>query len=191
MILEIAKYPDPILRAKGKKIAKITGEIRELAANMIETMNDARGVGLAAQQVSVPLQLAVLDVTKSEDRPSTMSIDGKEVELSEWMPMVLLNPELTLGKERETGNEGCLSFPELTGEIDRPASVTATGQLLRAGTREYDGEKITFHATGLLARALQHEADHLNGILFIDRMNSATKLSIQGKLKRMQRDAER
>ncbi|HWB58849.1 MAG TPA: peptide deformylase [Chthoniobacteraceae bacterium] len=183
MILDIAKYPDPVLRAKGKKITKITDEIRDLAANMIETMNDAHGVGLAAQQVSVPVQLTVLDVTKSEDRPSTMSIDGKLVELSEWMPMALLNPELVLGKERESGNEGCLSFPEISGEIDRAASVTATGQLL-------DGRKVTFHATGLLARALQHEVDHLNGILFVDRMNSAGKLSVANKLKRMQREAK-
>jgi len=182
MILEIATYPDPVLRAKGKKITKITDEIRELAANMIETMNAARGVGLAAQQVSVPIQLTVLDVTKSEDRPSAMSIDGKPVNLAEWMPMALLNPELVLSKERETGSEGCLSFPELTGDISRAASVTATGQLL-------DGRKITFQATGLLARALQHEVDHLNGVLFVDRMNSATKVSIAAKLKRMQREA--
>ena len=183
MILEIAKYPDPILRAKGKKIPKITDEIRELAVNMIETMNAARGVGLAAQQVSQPLQLTVLDVTKSEDRPSGMWIDGKPVELADWMPMVLLNPELVLGKERETGVEGCLSFPELTGDIDRAAAVTAKGQLL-------DGREITFQAMGLLARALQHEVDHLNGILFVDRMNSAAKLSVASKLKRMKREAE-
>lgn len=183
MILEITKYPDPILRAKGKKIPKITDEIRELAVNMIETMNAARGVGLAAQQVSQPLQLTVLDVTKSEDRPSGMWIDGKPVELADWMPMVLLNPELVLGKERETGVEGCLSFPELTGDIDRAAAVTAKGQLL-------DGREITFQATGLLARALQHEVDHLNGILFVDRMNSAAKLSVASKLKRMKREAE-
>ena len=183
MILEIAQYPDPILRAKGKKITKVTDEIRELAADMIETMNDARGVGLAAQQVSVPMQITVLDVTKSEDRPSNMSIDGKPCDLDEWMPMAILNPELVLGKERETGNEGCLSFPELTGEIERAASVTATGQLL-------DGRKITFEATGLLARAVQHEVDHLQGVLFVDRMNSAAKVSIAPKLKRMQREAE-
>jgi peptide deformylase len=182
MILEIAKYPDPVLRTKGKKIAKITDEIRELAANMIETMNDARGVGLAAQQVSVPIQLTVLDVRKSEDRPSTMSIDGKPVDLAEWMPMALVNPELVLGKPRETGSEGCLSFPELTGDISRAASVTATGQLI-------DGRKIAFEATGLLARALQHEVDHLNGILFVDRMNSVAKLSVAAKLKRMKREA--
>ena len=183
MILEIAKYPDPVLRAKGKKITKITGEIKALAEDMIETMNDAHGVGLAAQQVSVPIQLTVIDVTRSEERPSTMSIDGKPCDLAEWMPMALLNPELVLGKERESDAEGCLSFPELTGEIDRAASVTATGQLL-------DGRKITFQATGLLARALQHEVDHLNGILFVDRMNSAAKVSIAAKLKRMQREAQ-
>jgi peptide deformylase len=183
MILEIVKYPDPVLRAKGKKIGHITDEIRALAEDMIETMNDANGVGLAAQQIGKPVQLTVLDVTKSEDRPSTMTIDGKPAELADWMPMVLLNPELTLSREREVGIEGCLSFPELTGEIDRAATVRATGQLL-------DGRKISFEATGLLARALQHEVDHLNGILFVDRMNSAAKVSIGPRLKKLQRDAK-
>jgi peptide deformylase len=183
MILKIVKYPDPVLRAKGKKIAKVTDEIRALAADMIDTMNEAHGVGLAAQQVGHALQLTVLDVVQSEDRPSTMSIDGKPADLADWMPMVLLNPELTLGRERETGSEGCLSFPDLTGDIDRAAGVRASGQLL-------DGRTVTFDATGLLARALQHEVDHLNGILFTDRMNAATKVSIAGKLKRMQRDAK-
>lgn len=183
MILEITKYPDPVLRMKGKKVNEITDEIRSLAENMIDTMNDAHGVGLAAQQISVPLQMAVIDVSISEERPSTMSIDGKEVDLKEWMPMVILNPELVLSKEREVGIEGCLSFPDLTADIDRAASVVATGQLL-------DGRKITFSATGLLARALQHEIDHLNGVLFIDRMNSAAKLSAARKLKRMQKDAK-
>ena len=96
---------------------------------MVETMNAARGVGLAAQQVSQPLQLTVLDVTKSEDRPSNMWIDGKPVELADWMPMVLLNPELTLGKERETGLEGCPEFPG----IPVPAISTARRQSPRRG----------------------------------------------------------
>lgn len=182
MILGIVKYPAPVLRAKGKKVAQVTDEIRALAANMIETMNAAHGVGLAAQQVGSALQLTVIDVSQSEDRPSTMSIDGNPCKLSDWMPIVLLNPALTLSRERETGTEGCLSFPELTADIDRAAAVHADAKLL-------DGRAVSFDATGLLARALQHEVDHLNGILFIDRMNSATKVSIAGQLKRMRRDA--
>jgi peptide deformylase len=181
MILEIVKYPDPVLRQKGKTVGEITGEVRALAENMIETMRAANGVGLAAQQVGVPIKLTVLEVEPSEERPSTMTIDGKEANLADWMPMVLLDPVLELGREKESGTEGCLSFPEITAEIERSASVKARGRLL-------DGRDIEFEATGLLARALQHETDHLNGILYIDRMNSATKTSIKARLKRMQRE---
>ena len=181
MILEIVKFGNPVLRAKGKPVAEINPAISELAANMIDTMRAANGVGLAAQQVGKAVQLTVLDVLDMEDRPSTMTMDGKPCNLKDWMPMVLLNPQLELGKEREPGSEGCLSFPEITADIQRSAAVHATGQLL-------DGSRIEFEATGLLARALQHEVDHLNGILFIDRMNSATKTGLSGRLKRLQRE---
>jgi peptide deformylase len=180
MILKIVKYADPVLRAKGAKVEKIDDKIRQLAADMLDTMRDANGVGLAAQQVGAPIQLAIVDVMDDEERPSTMSIDGKPCDLEEWMPMIFVNPTLELSKQKEIGTEGCLSFPEVTEEIVRAASVKAHLQLL-------DGRKISFEATGLLARALQHEVDHLNGILFIDRMNSATKASLAGRLKRMQR----
>ena len=183
MILEIVKYPDPVLRQKGKAVGEITEEVRKLAEDMIETMREANGVGLAAQQIGVAAQLTVLEVEDSEDRPSTMSIDGKQVDLAEWMPMVLLDPVLELGKEKEDGNEGCLSFPDITAEIERAYTVKARGRLI-------DGREIEFEATGLLARALQHETDHLNGILFIDRMKTATKTSVAGKLKRMQREGK-
>ncbi len=184
MILEIVKYSNPVLRAKGKLIREVTDEIRELANNMIETMHDANGVGLAAQQVDVAIQLAVLDVADAEERPSTMIMDGKICNLNEWMPMVVINPRLELHKDREIGIEGCLSFPEITADIDRAALVTAHVQLL-------DGREIEFEAGGLLARALQHEVDHLNGILFIDRMNSAAKASLSGKLKRLQKEFQK
>jgi peptide deformylase len=183
MILEIVKYGEPVLRQKGKPVGKITDELRELAEDMIETMREANGVGLAAQQVGVALQMTVLEVEELEDRPSTMTIDGKTEELAAWMPMVLLNPVLELGTEKVEGTEGCLSFPEITAEIERAAWVKAKGRLL-------DGREIEFEATGLLARALQHEADHLNGILFIDRMKSATKSALAGKLKRLQREGK-
>lgn len=181
MILEIVKYPAPVLRAKGKPVKQVTGEIRELAQNMIETMEHANGVGLAAQQVGHAIQLTVLDVAGVEDRPSTMRIDGELVKLEKWMPLVLLNPKLELGELREKGTEGCLSFPEINSDIERAASVKVKATLL-------DGGEIAFEATGLLARALQHETDHLHGILFIDRMNSAAKAGIAGKLKRLRRE---
>lgn len=181
MTLEIVKYGDPVLRQKGKPVEGITEEVRALAGNMIETMRVANGVGLAAQQVGIPLQLTVLEVEEDEDRPSTMIVDGKLVDLAAWMPMVLLNPILELGAEKADGSEGCLSFPEITADIERAVSVKAKGRLL-------DGRDIEFQATGLLARALQHETDHLNGILFIDRMKSATRTVLAGRLKRLQRE---
>ena len=182
MILEVIKYGNPVLRAKGKRVGEIDENVRALAENMVETMRGANGVGLAAQQVGTPLQLAVVDVSNAaEDRPSSMEIDGKPVTLEDWMPLVFVNPRLEPGKEKEIGVEGCLSFPELTGDIERAAFVKAHVQLL-------DGRIFEFGATGLLARALQHEVDHLNGILFIDRMNSAAKASLAGRLKRLQRE---
>ena len=180
MVLPIVQFGHPILRAKGKEIVEITPAIKKLAADMLETMVHAEGVGLAAQQIGQAIQLTVIDVQDSEERPSTMSIDGSQVALAEHMPLVLLNPKLELTKEIEVGKEGCLSFPEMSASIPRAAGVevVATG---------LNGEKIRFSATGLLARAVQHETDHLHGILFIDRMSAASKASLAGKLKRLQR----
>ena len=182
MRLAIRKYGDPILRAKGKRIDAVDDKIRALAENMLETMHAANGVGLAAQQVGHALQLTVLDVSQVEDRPSTMKLKGEPVaDLSTAMPLVLLNPIIRLGDERESGSEGCLSFPEITADIDRSISVVVEAETL-------EGEPLQIEASGLLARALQHEVDHLNGILFIDRMNSATKVSHASRLKRLQKE---
>jgi len=184
MILQILEYGDPILRAKGKAIENIDDRIRELAANMIETMHAANGVGLAAQQVGEALQLTVLDVSLVEDRPSTLKLDGKEADPRAAMPLVLINPEIELRDETEVAVEGCLSFPEITGDIERAKSV-----IVRAETLE--GGKIEIEASGFLARAIQHEGDHLNGILFIDRMNSAAKAALSSRLKRLQKETRR
>jgi peptide deformylase len=184
MILSISQYGDPILRAKGKQIEKIDDHIRGLAANMIETMHAANGIGLAAQQVGEALQLTVLDVSQIEDRPSTLKLNGKGVDPTASMPLVLINPEIELGGETEIGTEGCLSFPEINGQIERAESTTARAQNL-------EGDKIEIVASGLLARAIQHEVDHLNGILFIDRMNSAAKTALSSRLKRLQKETKR
>ena len=184
MNLPIRQYGDPILRAKGKRIDKIDNHIRELAANMLETMHAANGVGLAAQQVGEALQLTVIDVSEVEDRPSTMRLNGEDVDPRAEMPLVLINPQITPHNETSTGTEGCLSFPEITGEIERAESIALTAQTL-------DGDTIKFEAGGLLARAIQHEVDHLNGVLFIDRMNSAAKASLASRLKRLQKETQR
>jgi peptide deformylase len=184
MRLPILQYGSPVLRAKGKQIDQVDNRIRDLAASMLETMHAANGVGLAAQQVGEALQLTVLDVSQVEDRPSTMKLNGKEVDPKTAMPLVLVNPQIRLSATTDIGTEGCLSFPEITGEIARAESVVAQAETL-------EGEAIEIEATGLLARALQHELDHLNGILFIDRMSSAAKAALSSRLRRMQRETQR
>lgn len=182
MVLPIVKYGEPVLRQKGDRIEKITPEIEKLIADMFETMYAAHGVGLAAQQIGRKLQLTVIDVTAADkDRPSTMEVDGKPVDVKEFMPIVLINPEIRPYGDSAKGPEGCLSFPEIYADIIRPESVevNATGA---------KGEKISFKAGGLLARAVQHEVDHLNGILFIDRMASADKRDLKPELDDLQEE---
>lgn len=182
MKLTIRKYGDPVLRAKGKRIDEVDDNIRALAGDMLETMHGANGIGLAAQQVGHALQLTVLDVSQIEDRPSTMNLNGRPVaDLATAMPLVLLNPQVRLGEATEPGSEGCLSFPEISADIDRSIAVEVEAETL-------DGEEILIEATGLLARALQHEIDHLNGILFIDRMSSAAKASHSSRLRKLQKE---
>lgn len=184
MILPILQYGDPILRAKGNRIEEIDDRIRALATNMIETMHAAHGVGLAAQQIGEALQLTVLDITAAEDRPSTLNLDGKDVDPNSAMPLVLINPEIELFGGTEVGVEGCLSFPEITGDIERAHSIIVRAQSLEGGT-------IQFEAGDFLARAIQHEHDHLHGILFIDRMRSAAKAALSSRLRRLQKETRR
>lgn len=181
MRLPIVKYGNPILRAKGQRIDDVDERIRSLAADMLETMHAANGIGLAAQQVGAALQLTVLDVSQVEDRPSTMKLNGTKVDPANAMPLTLLNPRLLLDEETTPGNEGCLSFPDITADIDRAVSVEVEAETL-------EGETVRIEAAGLLARALQHEVDHLNGILFIDRMSSVAKASLASRLKRLQKE---
>src|SRR5437868_13857633 len=144
MILPVLQYGDPILRAKGERIDKIDDRVRELAANMLETMHAAHGVGLAAQQIGEPLQLTVLDVSAVEDRPSMLKLDGTDIDPKTAMPLVLINPEIELHGETEVGVEGCLSFPEITGDIERARSVVVRAQTL---------EGSTFHIVAKIGRA--------------------------------------
>lgn len=175
MILPITIYGNPILRKKGAKIESITPEINQLIDDMLETMYDAEGVGLAAQQIGHALQLTVIDVAGITERPSRMWINDKEVDLEAHMPMVLINPEISTTKKKEVGPEGCLSFPEILGDISR-------GFRVKVNALDRQGNPLVFEAAGLLGRAVQHEVDHLNGILFIDHMAQHHRTSIKYQL---------
>ena len=179
MILPIVQYGHPALRQKGVRIEKITPEIRSLIADMFDTMYAAAGIGLAAQQVGRALQLTVLDVRGVMDRPSTLEKNGSPVEVAEAMPLVLINPVLRPFGDLVAGPEGCLSFPEIYEEITRPASVEVTAL-------DAQGVPVQFIAGGLLGRAIQHEVDHVNGILFIDRMPLAAKRALKQELDALQ-----
>lgn len=182
MVLEIVKYGDPVLLTKGRRVEQVDDAIRQLAQDMTETMYAARGLGLAAQQIGVALQMTVVDVAQiQEDRPSTMTVEGKIVDLAEWMPLVLLNPKLDLKPEKDVASEGCLSFPDIHGDVPRATTIKVQADLL-------DGSQLEFEASGMLARAIQHEVDHLHGILFTSRMNSAAKAGLSGRLKRLHKE---
>jgi peptide deformylase len=183
MILEVTKYGNPILRQKGARIEKVTPEIKQLITDMFETMYATKGIGLAAQQVGKAIQLTVLDVRGITDRPSTLELAGKPEEVEKFMPLVLINPEIKPLNDPVLGPEGCLSFPELYGEVLRPESVEVKAL-------DAKGKPIEFRCGGLLARAIQHETDHLNGILFIDRMDRKSKNEIRDELDALQTETK-
>ena len=179
MILEVVRYGHPTLRKKGERIETVTPAIKKLIADMFETMYAYKGVGLAAQQVGQALQLTVLDVRAVTDRPSSLELKGEPADVNDFMPLVLINPQLTLIGESAPGGEGCLSFPEIYAEISRAVSTDVKAL-------NGKGKPVEFRCSGLLARAIQHEADHLNGVLFIDRMNKETKAELKPLLDELQ-----
>lgn len=181
MVRPVVRYPATVLRAKCRAITTVTDEIRQLAADMLDTMRDEHGVGLAAPQVGEDVQLAVIDVSHNPDCVSFFKLNGEDKKMVEHMPIVFLNPKIELGRGKHTAEEGCLSFPGLQGQIRRSEEAKVTYQTL-------EGETVTIESDGLLARAFQHEIDHLNGILFIDRMSAAAKLGLKRKLKNLMED---
>jgi peptide deformylase len=178
-ILEIVKYGTPVLRKKGERVETITPAIKRLIGEMFETMYAHKGVGLAAQQVGKALQLTVIDVRGVTDRPSTMQLEGQAADVQAFMPLVLINPVITPVGAPVSGPEGCLSFPEIFADVSRPESVDVRAL-------DSEGNEIQFRSGGLLARVVQHETDHLNGILFIDRMDKKTKEELRPELEDLQ-----
>jgi peptide deformylase len=181
MVLPIVRYGHPALRTKGERVGELTPEVRQLVTDMLDTMYAAEGIGLAAQQVGRPVQLTVLDVRGVKERPSTLQVGGEWVDVDSRMPMILINPEVEASGARVVGPEGCLSFPEIYADIERLEEV----QVRAVGM---DGKPWEFRCGGLLARAVQHEVDHLNGILFIDRMSRAIKEGIRGELEALKEE---
>jgi len=154
-----------------------------LIADMFETMYATKGIGLAAQQVGRALQLTVLDLRGVTDRPSTLELAGQPADVEQFMPLVLINPQLKPLNDPVAGPEGCLSFPEIYGDVVRPESVEVKAL-------DAKGKPIEFRCGGLLARAVQHETDHLNGILFIDRMDRKSKNEIREELDLLQAETK-
>ena len=175
MSLAICTYGNPILRRKAAEVGEITGQIHELAKEMLETMYEERGVGLAAEQVGRTERMFVIDIPPESDVDDHGERENPDV----VMPMVLINPKITGHSEDvQVGPEGCLSFPEIFANVERWYEVDAEYTNL-------EGHVVKVHARGLLARAIQHELDHLDGILLVDRMSHVKKVALSGKLKRL------
>lgn len=167
-ILPIRIYPDPILKVKTRRVETFDAGLRKLAANMVETMHAAPGVGLAAPQVGIDLRLAVVDISVGED-PAGVRI--------------LVNPEVVQREGLETDVEGCLSLPGITDKVDRPVAITLRAQDLA-------GNPFELAAEDYLARAICHEIDHLDGILFTDHLRGLRKERARRQLKRLAEEQE-
>jgi peptide deformylase len=184
MVLPVVKYGDPVLRQRGAPIAKLDDALRRLVGDMFDTMYSAKGIGLAAQQVGQAVQLAVLDLRGVKDRPSQLWLQGHPADVDAFMPLVLINPVIRPVGDPQEGPEGCLSFPEIYGEIVRPSEVEVSALNER-------GESFEFRAGGLLSRAIQHEVDHLNGLLFIDRMSTTVRNEVREEVDQLQAETKK
>ena len=184
MKFTVVHYGDPILRQRGARVAAVDDKLRGTIAGMFDTMYEANGIGLAAQQVGMALQLAIIDVRGVKDRPSQLWISGQPADVDAFMPLVLINPTIRPVGEVAAGPEGCLSFPEIYGDVCRPGAVEVQAINDR-------NESFEFKAGGLLARAIQHEVDHLNGVLFIDRMDSKNRSEVRDEVDTLQADTKK
>jgi len=173
-------YGDPVLRQKAEIILRIDGAIKALSGDMLRILNDRKGIGLAAQQIGQTIQICVVNIPGAID---VAVQDGPRLNPDVMFPLIMLNPVLVAKKGAQRETEGCLSVPEIWAPVNRAAEVTVTFLDIQGVQRE-------LHARGLLARAIQHELDHLNGVLFVDRVSPVKKITLAGKLKRLRRERE-
>lgn len=178
--LPIQTYGAPVLRETARPVEAVTPELRKLARDMILTMHHANGVGLAAQQVGRTEAVCIIDVPAEYDVEEK---GGPRLNPDVKMPLVMFNPRITAASEDETSSqdEGCLSFPGINGSVERPWRI-------RVAYLDIDGNAREIGLQGYFARAAQHEIDHLNGTLFIDRFKYVKKLAVRGKLKRLKEE---
>lgn len=185
MVLRITHYGEPILRQPGKRVEVFDEALRALARDMVETMHAAEGIGLAAQQVGHALQLAVIDVVDLEPEDRDYTLDAKQPPLDLIMPLVLVNPEVqVLPGPAEVAEEGCLSFPDIRGDVPRVERV-------RVRFQDLQGQVHHLETSGWMARVILHEYDHLQGVLFIDHMDTRTRRRLEPHVKRLKADTER
>jgi peptide deformylase len=184
MALRIVHYNEAVLRTKGEKVNSFDAALAKLAEDMIEAMHEAAGIGLAAQQIGRPLQLCVVDLRDS-DAEFSWELDGARPPLDLFMPMVIANPQVTVlpGTPETTYEEGCLSFPKIRGDVVRPDAITTKFQDER-------GVPHILKCDGLFSRCIQHEVDHLNGVLFIERMDKRTRAGIDDAVKALAKETK-
>ena len=181
MSFEIVTFGDPILRVRAETVARITHEYKRFVEGMMETMHAADGVGLAAQQVGRAVSVCVVEI------PVVMDVEqegGPRLNPDVQMPLIMFNPKITAHSgDVARRDEGCLSFPGIHTGVQRAAEVDVTFV-------DWKGEVRSLHCRGLLARAVQHELDHLAGVLLVDRMSPVKKISMAGQLKRLRAETE-
>ena len=173
-------YGDPVLRQKAESIRSIDAAIKGLAEDMLRIMGEKKGVGLAAQQIGQTIQICVVNIPGAID---VAVPDGPRLNPDVTLPLVMLNPVLVAKKGTQRETEGCLSVPEIWAPVNRATEVAVTFLDIQGVQRE-------LHAHGLLARIIQHELDHLHGVLFVDRVSPVKKITLAGKLKRLRKEKE-
>ena len=180
MVLKIVHFNEPGLRKKGAKVTGFDAALSRLAGDMVETMHAAAGIGLAAQQIGQAIQLCVVDLRPAEAE-FAWEYDGARPPLELFMPLALVNPEVAaVPKPTTVYEEGCLSFPQIRGDVVRPDEITVKFQ-------DTSGHHHVLRCTGLLSRCVQHEVDHLNGVLYIDRMEKDVLAAIDPELKALKK----
>ncbi|MDD5705557.1 MAG: peptide deformylase [Kiritimatiellae bacterium] len=179
MTHRIVTFGEDALRRKAQPVIEITPAIKQLAQDMLETMRAARGVGLAAEQVGRDESICVIEVPREAEIPECVENNSAVA-----MPLVMINPEITGSEGKQRAEEGCLSFPDISVPVTRARQVTAA-------YTDLEGKRLVITVQGLLARAVQHELDHLEGVLLVDRMSAVQRLSVAGQLKRLRRGAQK
>jgi peptide deformylase len=182
MLLTVTRYGEPVLRQRGATIAKFDQALAAFARDMRETMIENEGIGLAAQQVGKAVRLFVADLQTRTPEAEKITLDGKTVPPALIMPLVVVNPQVEYAPgETRSSEEGCLSFPGVRGKVVRPWAV-------RLRYQDLQGQPHVLETSGLLARVIQHEFDHVEGVLFIDRMDVKYVEEIEPELKKLKRE---